>query len=852
MRNYPWLPLIVGLCSLILILSLGIYRTAPHASAPVLTAEGEVDKHIPGDWFFRQRAYPAGKIDRKSLYRTRRTQRAKYTSLRSSAAWQLAGPTNIPGRITDLAMHPDRPNYLYAAAASGGIWHSTDLGNSWTPLFDQEITLAIGDIAIAPSNPDIIYVGTGEANAGGGSLAYDGVGIYKSTDAGRTWTNTGLPHAGSIGRIAVHPDDPQVAYVAAMGQLFANNSDRGLYKTTDGGVSWSQVLYQSDSTGAIDVVLHPDNPEVVYAATWERVRRPHRRSYGGPTSRIFRSDNGGQSWTDLTDNLPFFSINRGRMGLAVSPADPDQLALYYVRRDGYLGGIYRSYDRGESWESLGTTGINSVSFMWWFGRVALHPTDPSRLYAFGLDMYQWNEDADQWEVIFPGVHVDQHALVFDPQQPDRYLAGNDGGVYVSEDAGATWRHRANLPITQFYAATIDPTNPDQIYGGTQDNGVMRTPQGQVNDWEGIRYGDGFRTLIDPTDPGTIYTSTQYGNFVKSTNGGQSFSWARSGIDSRDRTNWFTPFAMDPSDPDVLYYGTYRVYRTTNAAQRWNAISPDLTRGDRSGNIAYGTLTDIHVSPLNSQLIYAGTDDGKVWRTAPSPLNSASENWVDLSGGLPNRWVTTVLASPVYEQEVFVTLSGFRFGEQIGHIYHSTDRGATWKAIDQGLPDVPVNDLVVTENDQRYAATDAGVYAYDQQAQRWVLFNDGMPAVVVTDLDYHAPSQTLLAATYGRSIYQTDLRQVTSTAPVAHQQTDLSIFPNPASGVITLQWTTASAFPGELRCVDLQGRILRKRTYRPIPGRQSLSWDLSDLAAGTYLVQWVQAGQSMGIERLIIR
>ena len=748
-------------------------------------------------------------------------------------------------------MHPDRPNHLYAAAASGGIWHSTDLGNSWTALFDEEVTLAIGDIAVAPSNPDILYAGTGEANAGGGSLAYDGVGIYKSIDAGKTWTSIGLPNVGSIGRIAVHPNHADTAYVAAMGHLFANNPDRGLYKTTDGGQSWSKVLFANDSTGVIDVVLHPENPAIVYATTWERVRRPHRRSYGGPSSRLYRSKNGGQTWTDLTDNFPFFSVNRGRMGLAVTPADPDQLALYYVRRDGYLGGIYRSYDRGNSWESLSTEGINGVSFMWWFGRVALHPTDPTRLYAFGLDMYAWNEEADKWDIIFPGVHVDQHALVFDPQNTDRYIAGNDGGVYVSEDAGATWRHCANLPVTQFYAATIDPTNPDQIYGGTQDNGVMRTPQGAIDSWENIRRGDGFRTIIDPTNPSVIYTSTQYGNFIKSTNGGQSFSWARSGINSRDRTNWYTPFAMDPSDPDVLYYGTYRVYRTTSGARRWTAISPDLTGGSRSGNIAYGTLTDIHVSPLNSQLIYAATDDGKVWRTEPDFLNSASENWVDLSDGLPQRWVTTVLASPIDENEVFATLSGFRFGEDIGHIYHSIDRGDTWRAIDQGLPDVPVNDIVVTENNQWYVASDAGVYTYNRQTESWDLFNDGMPAVVVTDLDYYSPEQTLIAATYGRSIYKINLGQTTRAPSVTKTQVEWSVFPNPTTGLVTLRWTSTSTLPGELRCLDLQGRILRKRTYQPAPGEQSTQWDLHGLPAGTYMVQWIQEEKIVASTRLIV-
>lgn len=821
------------------ILATGLCLVAISQSTDHSPVTGVEDPSAPSDWFFRQRAYPRGQVDRQSVLRARTDGRRRSAVLRSGPDWQPAGPTNIPGRITDVELWPGDPDKLLVGAASGGLFLTEDAGRSWQPLFDDQVTLAIGDLAIAPTQPNIIYVGTGEANAGGGSIAYDGAGIYLSEDGGQTWSARGLSRAGSIGRIVVDPRDPDRAYAAAMGQLFANNPQRGLYRTTDRGRTWERILYRSDSTGAIDVVIHPTQPDILYASLWERVRRPQRRSYGGSTSGLFRSEDGGDSWTEITAGVPRQPARKGRIGIAVSPAAPDMLLAYYVRRDGFLKGIYRSPDRGETWESLPIDGIRNVSFMWWFGRVAIHPDDPRRLYAFGLDLYQWDPDQRRWTVIFPGVHVDQHALVFDPQDPDRLILGNDGGIYISEDGGLTSRHCANMPITQFYTVTIDPTDPHRRYGGTQDNGTMRTPSGQQDDWEVILGADGFRVLIDPSNPNIIYAEAQNGALYRSTSGGRSFFQALSGIAPSDRRNWSTPIAMDPNNPRTLYYGTQRLYRSTNRAYSWTPISPDLTRGDGGGNIAYGTLTSISVSPLDQQLVYTATDDGKVWRTDAARRESPQNTWVDLSGHLPRRWVTAVLASPNHPDEVYVTLSGFRFGENIGHVYHSTDRGSTWRRIDQDLPDIPVNDIIVTPDEQIFLATDAGVYTSRDQGRSWQPDLSGMPAVVVADLDYHPESGQLVAGTYGRSMYQKSLKFTTTAVEAQESTSELMVWPNPAREVIHIQWRRAAPGPGHLRLLDLQGRLLKRRTIDPLSSSLELTVPVADLPPGTYLVQWWQ-------------
>lgn len=492
-------------------------------------------KKAPNEWFFQQRAYPFMEIN----YQARQSAWEEVRNFRNDRVergegWNFRGPLNIGGRISAVAMHPADMQTIYAGAASGGIFKSVNGGGSWTAVFEDALSLSIGDIDIARSDPAIIYVGTGEANAGGGSMAYDGFGIYKSEDAGETWLHIGLENIGSVGRLAVHPVNPQVCFVAAMGRLFSNNPDRGIYRTTDGGDTWENVLFISDSTGAIDIVMHPYHPDTLYVAMWERVRRPDRRNYGGPSCGIYRSYDGGDTWTLLAGGLPSPSPAIGRIGLDISLSDPNVLYAIYADDIGYFAGVYRSDDGGNNWfrTNDGSLGNAYASYGWWFGRISIDPVNPGIAYVIGFDLYKTVNGGNSWSMISSSVHVDQHDMVAHPMDHDFIVLGNDGGIYLSYNGGSTWTFLENLPITQFYTCEIDEQFPERLYGGTQDNGTNRTLTGNLSDWQMIYGGDGFYVLVDPLDNSYVYAEYQYGNLARSVNGGYSFTSAMNGI-----TNW---------------------------------------------------------------------------------------------------------------------------------------------------------------------------------------------------------------------------------------------------------------------------------------------------------------------------
>ncbi len=721
-----------------------------------------IAENKPNEWFFMQRAFPYGEINHETYIQS--VKQAQQLRLEQnikddSTIWEFAGPTNIGGRLTDVEMHPSNMETIYAAAASGGIFKTIDLGANWEPIFDDALSLSIGDIAIAPSDPDIIYVGTGEANAGGGSQSYDGVGLYKSIDGGDTWEFIGLGQSRNIGRMVVHPQNPEIVYVAAMGNLFADSPDRGIYKTIDGGLSWENILYVSDSTGGIDVVIHPDNPDTVFAAMWERVRRPNRRSYGGWTCGIHRTIDGGQTWTELDNGLPSPGGNVGRIGIDISKSDPSILYAIYADKTGYFEGLYKSSDNGDSWTQTNDGSLNNCyqSYGWWFGRVSVDPVDPDIAYVIGFDLYKTSNGGNSWSNISEwDVHVDQHGLYAHPQNNDFVVIANDGGLYISQNGGDSWNWINNLPITQFYTCEVDYQYPERLYGGTQDNGTNRTMTGSTDDWESIYWGDGFYVLVDPTDNNYVYAEYQYGNFAKSTNGGNSFNTAMNGISSSDRKNWNTPVVFDPSNPEILYYGANRLYKTTNRASNWTAISTDLTNG-AGVNLTYGTITTISVSPVDPEIVYVGTDDGNVWVSATNGMG-----WEYLSVDLPSMWVTRVAADPIEENTAYVTFSGYRWDEFLPHIFRTTDKGQSWEDISSNLPESPINDVIVDpeNNSTLYIASDVGVYFTEDLGENWEMMGSNLPNVPVLDLTLHNDTRTLVAATYGRSMYTYDLYQDT--------------------------------------------------------------------------------------------
>jgi photosystem II stability/assembly factor-like uncharacterized protein len=770
----------------------------------IISFSEEPLEKLPADFMFDQRAYPTGQI-KTDAYRKAIQWKKAQRQERSlpGTNWEFVGPVNIGGRITDIEIPSNNGQTYYVGAASGGIFKTTNAGATWTSIFDEQEMLSIGDIAISSNNNDLVWVGTGEVNAGGGSLVYDGDGMYFSTNAGQTWTAKGLADVGSISKIVIDPNDDNTIFVGAMGPLFRNDNNRGVYRSTNGGTSWEQKLFVSDSTGIIDMAIHPSNGNIVYACSWERIRRPNYRQYGGETSGIYRSTDGGDTWSELTNGLPSAASEKGRISIDISQSNPNVLFARYCDSDGAIEGVFKTTDGGNNWTEVNSSQLTNIGFHWWFGGIFIDPADENILYNVDFIVEKSIDGGNNWFETFPNVHVDQHALAFNTLVTGEVLLGNDGGFYKSSNDGASWTKDEALPITQMYRMHVDAQNENKIYAGAQDNSTMRTTTGGLNNWNIITGGDGFQPLVDPTNTSVIYALSQRGNLVKSVNDGLSFAPATNGISNGDRKNWDTPIVFDPQNSQRLYYGANRVYKTEDAAGFWTAISPDLSNGPYPGNLTFGTVTSIDVSPLDSNKIFAGTDDGNVWFT-----NDGGGNWDLISAGLPNRWVTKVLASREFSNGVYVTYSGYRYGEDEGHVYRSIDAGLNWLDISVNLPDIPVNDIVQDVNDNLYVATDAGVFATATQGAVWEEVGNGLPSVVVTDMHISEGSQYLYAATYGRSIYKTDISDIVLASENPLLTTEVAVYPNPVSALLYVR-LPEGINAATIGLFDTQGKEIKK-------------------------------------------
>lgn len=805
----------------------------------------EENKKFPNEWFYAQRAFPRGEIDKAAYQNALQFRQQMQSNLRGPIKleeWKFEGPTNIGGRITDVEMPINSFEKIYIASASGGIFKSEDTGGSWTPIFDDALSLSIGDMELAPSNNDIIYVGTGEPNAGGGSLAYDGVGIYKTSNGGNNWQHLGLENIGSVGKIEVAPTNPDIAFVAAMGDLFGKNPERGVFRTINGGTDWEQVLFISDSTGFVDLAMHPTNSNIIYAAAWERIRRPNYRRYSGASSGIYRSIDGGDNWELLSNGLPSLPDEKGRIGLAISPSDPNYVYAYIVHENGDLTGIFQSKNGGDSWNEINTNGIVQPAFMWWFGKMYVHPESPKSLIVLSLKVHYIDdvETDPVWETRFEFAHVDQHSIFIHPQNPNLFLAGNDGGIYLSENRGITYQKLNGLPITQFYRTSMDFQNPEQVYGGAQDNGTMRTLTGDQDNFEIIFGGDGFFPLIDPQDSDKVYAEYQYGNLWRSNNGGNNFVVATNGFNP-ERVNWNTPVIFDPSDSDVLYMGGNRLFKSIDNASIWNAISEDLTDGGGNGNLAFGTITTISVSPFDSETIMVGTDDGNVWIT-----ESGGANWKNISDGLPKFWITQVELDPTELGVAYVTISGFRYNNEAAHVFKTIDSGNSWAPISGELPNIPINDIIINPiNHNLYIATDIGVFKSINDGASWDILGTGLPNVVITDLSYHEPTHTLLAATFGRSLYSIEVDIDVNINDLEKENLSISIYPNPffENGKITFILLEPQIF--NINIVDIKGQVIENITTQKLgKGNHQYTFGKKDWPSGIYFLQFKNENGSL--------
>lgn len=816
-----------------LLLSLGIFVS--------LNQQTEADEAIPSDHGWAQRAFPFQTIPTEAYYAAVARASADQAQARGGVSldWTLAGPTNIGGRITDLAMHATDLQTIYAATASGGVWKSTDAGDHWQPITDALPSLSIGDIALDPSDKNTLYCGTGEPNGGGGSITYDGRGVYKSSDGGATWQSLGLEATGSIGRIEVDPQRPNRVFVAAMGHLFGNNPERGLYRSTDGGQHWEQKLFLNDSVGVIDVAINPEHPDTVYAVTWERIRRPSKRVYGGPGSAIWRSTDGGEQWQKLTTGLPG-GAQTGRIGIALAPSNPAVLYATFAQKNGAFAGVYTSVNHGDSWSLVPQNADPGYySFGWWFGQIRVDPNNPDHIFNLGVNWLESPDAGASWFDASGYLHADYHALYVHPANSDFRVVGNDGGIYLSNDGGGEWQFRP-LPITQFNTGEINFQQPSRFSGGAQDNGTPSSLGGGLDDWTSILGGDGFVTLVNPVDTSIYYAESQYGGFKGSNDASAPLA---------ARYNWNTPYILDPNNPDILYFGAEKLFKSTDRGITWTAISQDLSNGPGgAADVVYGTITSVAASALDENVLLAGTDDGNVWATA-----NGGNNWSKVSADLPKRWVTRVVADARDAQTAFVCLSGYRHHETMSHVYKTTDLGQTWTDAGGDLPDIPVNDLILDPLDANvwYVATDAGVFSTADGGQHWTAANNGLPTVPVTDLTFHAPTRTLLAATYGRSMYRATVPPPSGVteAPGVDQ---VVLVPNPCGNECRVSLHVFDR--QDIQCVlyDLAGKRVREVFSGELPaGKQAIALRLDGLSAGVYVVKMGRPG-APGVCRKLVK
>ncbi len=806
----------------------------------------------PGEWFYNERAYPNNFINRQAIKEAELQAKSILNNRGNSGGdWVFAGPFNTGGRITDVAISPDSDDVFYAAAASGGIFRTTDRGDSWEAIFDDQSRLSIGDIAIAPSNSQVIYAGTGEANGSVNTGAFFGDGVYRSQNGGDSWTNVGLNESEHIGRIVVDPNDEDRVFVAAAGRLYGYNSERGVYRTTNGGTDWEQVLFVTDSTAAIDVAINPQNTDIIYAAMWERTRKPWQRDYGGVTSAIHRSLDGGDTWEELgvSNGLPAPSAQRGRIGLAISESDPSTIYARYTTNEitNTFDGLYKSTNNGNNWVLVtqGALSFIDASFGWYFGNVRVHPTDPENVYVLGQTLYRTFNSGTSWSEV-NGMHVDHHAMEFSKLNNDFVIAGNDGGIYVSENGGNSWNKFTNLPLTQFYNIEVDYLQPERLYGGTQDNNTIRTITGGLDDWSSIWGGDGFHVNVDPEDNSFVYAEAQFGALGRSTDGGNSFQGATDGIDFNDRNNWNTPVVLSPFNPATAYYGTNRLYSSERAVF-WTVMSPDLTDGPHpSGSLSYGTLTAIAPSYLNLNTVYTGSDDGNVQVTFDGGIT-----WENVSDGLPDRYVTSIAISPSDDLTAYVAMSGYGVVDYDPHIFKTTDGGQNWTAVSGNLPDIPVNDIITNSDETLlFAATDLNVWYSENDGDTWTILGNNLPLTLTRDIKLHEPTNTLYAGTYGRSMYSYDLGQIIlSTTDFLLSDNDVMLSPNPASNRVSILHSISGE--GKIELLDISGKVIGTVYEGLFDGNQNIELPTDAYNSGLY---FIRVSNSTGVvsKKLIIR
>jgi len=715
------------------------------------------------------------------------------------------GPAFMSGRIAHIEIQPDDPATWYVAVGSGGVWKTTNAGTTWTPIFDEQSAYSIGTIAIDPQNPNSLWVGTGE-NVGGRHIGF-GDGIYHSSDAGTSWTKRGLSKSEHISKIIVHPKDSQTIWVAAQGPLWSKGGERGVYKSTDGGENWRRVLAAGPWTGATDLLIDPDNPDRLYAATWQRHRTVAAFIGGGPESAIHRSVDGGETWQKLTEGLPS-DVNVGKIGLTLS-AQKSNVVYAAIELDNRTGGVWRSVDHGASWEKRSDK-VSGGTGPHYYQELYASPHAFDRLYLMNNTTQVSEDGGKTWRAINNEFkHVDDHAIAFRPDDPDYLMIGSDGGLYESYDNEQSWRFIDNLPVTQFYKVAADDSLPFyQVYGGTQDNSSQGGPSRTDNlhgirnsDWFITLFADGHQSAIEPGNPDIMYAEWQEGNLarVDRTTGEVVHIQPQSAPDEpAERFNWDAPIAVSSHDPKRLYFASQRLWRSDDRGDSWRAISPDLTRNqnrerlpvmerqwsieapwDLQAMSQYNTISAVGESPVDPEVLYVGTDDGLIQSSVDGGKRWKRTEVGRLPGVPRTAFVNDIRADLFDANTVYVALDNHKYGDYKPYLLKSTNGGRSFRSIAGDLPDNHLVWRIVQDHVQPnllFAATEFGLFFTVDGGKNWLELEGEVPTIAFRDVTIQRREQDLVAASFGRGIFiLDDYTPLRSLTPASVEQNAL-LFP----------------------------------------------------------------------------
>ncbi|HYH09559.1 MAG TPA: hypothetical protein VEK11_21100 [Thermoanaerobaculia bacterium] len=727
------------------------------------------------------------------------------------------GPASMSGRVAAVDVVESNTDVVYVGAATGGVWKSVDGGFNFAPIFDDQPVAAVGALAIFQPSPDIVWVGTGEGNPRNSMSV--GNGIYKSLDGGRTWQHLGLEKTERIHRIVLHPRDPNVAWVAAMGQAWGQNADRGVFKTTDGGRTWTKVLFVNDRTGAADLVVDPSNPNKLFAAMWEYRRWPWFFNSGGPGSGLHVTHDGGATWKRMTeeDGMPKGTL--GRIGIAIARSNPN---VVYALVEAEKSALLRSDDGGRKWAAVNTE-HDIANRPFYYAQIAVDPQDPNRVYNIHSLVSVSNDGGRTFKVLVPfaKVHPDYHAMWIDPNDPSHIYTGNDGGIAESHDRGQSWRFVTTLPLAQYYHIALDDERPYNVYGGMQDNGSWKGPNttwetaGIRNwDWQEVGFGDGFATMPIPGDPMTGYAMSQEGYLVR---------WNLRTGERKDirpphpeggalRFNWNAAIAIDPFEPNTVYYGSQFVHKSTNRGDSWTTISPDLTSNrkewqnqGRSGGLTldvtgaenFTTILTIAPSPIERGVIWTGTDDGRVHVTRDGGTTWTSVE-ANLKGVPANTWIPEIKASRHNAGTAFIVLDDHRRSNWTPYVYRTTDYGKTWTSL--ATKDVQGYALAIEQDpvdpELLFLGTEFGLWTSTDAGRSWMKWKHGFPTVSVMGLAVHPREHDLVIGTHGRAAYVLDDIRPLRTVSSETMNKALHFFEVPDAQAYTIRQKEGARFLGD--------------------------------------------------------